>query len=387
MRRLSPLAMLLALGLVGLNLRPAVTSVGPLLVEISQSLGLSGAEARILQTLPAICFGLAGPLAPMLGRRFGAENVIFVAIITLAAGCGMRFFESAPALYLSCLVAGLAIGSMNVLLPGIVKRDFPERVGAVTGFYTMVLCLGAAGASALAPQVERLFSTTWPAALAIWGLLALVALPAWAPMRARFHSMPQAAAGKAGNLWRSPLAWQITIFLALISSLAYSVFGWGAKILQDRGMDVPSSGLMLGLSILLQALGAQIGPLIASKRGDLRFSAVLMMALGLVGLLGYLFAPLHLMWLCSVVLGLGQGGAFAISLTMIAQRGGNPETAARLSGMTQSVGYVMGALAGPFAVGLVHDHFGGWAPVAVLFTVVSIAAAIFALGAGRVRTV
>jgi MFS transporter, CP family, cyanate transporter len=379
--------MLLALGLVGLNLRPAVTSVSPLLGEIAQSLGLTGGEARILATLPAVCFGLAGPLAPRLGRRFGAENMIFFAIITLAVGCGMRFFASVPVLYLSCIVAGLAIGTMNVLLPGIVKRDFPQRIGAVTGFYTMVLCVGAAGASALSPQVERLFGTAWPTALAIWGLLALVALPAWAPMRARFHSAPRAAAGNAGNLWRNPLAWQITIFLALISSLAYSVFGWGAKILQDRGMDVPSSGLMLGLSILLQAVGAQVAPLIASTRGDLRFSAVLMMALGLAGLLGYLFAPLHLMWLCSVVLGLGQGGAFAISLTMIAQRSGNPETAARLSGMTQSVGYVMGALAGPFAVGLVHDHFGGWGPVGGLFIAISIAGAIFALGAGRVRTI
>ncbi len=196
--RLSMPVMLLALGLVGLNLRPAVTSVGPLLAEISQSLGLTGAEARILATLPAVCFGLAGPLAPMLGRRFGAENMIFLAIIALAAGCGMRIFESAPVLYFSCLVAGLAIGTHERAAAGDREmRDFPQRVGAVTGFYTMVLCLGAAGASALAPQVERVFGTAWPSALAVWGLLALVALPAWAPMRARFHSLPQAAAGKA----------------------------------------------------------------------------------------------------------------------------------------------------------------------------------------------
>ena len=134
-------------------------------------------------------------------------------------------------------------------------------------------------------------------------------------------------------------------------------------------------------------MGAQFAPLMASKRGDLRFSALLMMGFGLAGLLGYLFAPMGVMWLCSIVLGIGQGGAFAIALTMIAQRGGTPETAARLSGMTQSVGYVMGALAGPLAVGLVHDAFGGWPPVAILFTVITSGAAICALGAGRVRTV
>jgi CP family cyanate transporter-like MFS transporter len=384
---LSPLVLLVGLGLVALNLRPAVTSVGPLLEEIVRSLGFDRTEAGILTTLPVLCFGLIGPLAPVLGRRFGAENVIFVALITVAIGCAMRLVPSGPLLYASSVVAGIAIGIMNVLLPGIVKRDFPERVGAVTGFYTMMLCVGAAGAAALAPQVELVFTTDWTMALAVWGILALAALPAWAPLRAHFHSRPQARIAETRNLWTNALAWQVTIYLGLASSLAYSVFGWGAKILQDRGMDVPASGLMLGLSILVQGAGAQVAPLMAGRRGDLRFSALLMLAFGLAGLLGYLFAPMGIMWLCSVVLGIGQGGAFAIALTMIAQRGGNPETAARLSGMTQSVGYVMGALAGPLAVGLVHDAFGGWPPVAALFTVITLGAVVCALGAGRVRTV
>lgn len=379
--------MLLGLGLVALNLRPAVTSVGPLLQEIVQSLGFGRTEAGILTTLPVLCFGLIGPVAPALGRRFGAESVIFGALVAVAAACAMRLVESAAMLYASSVLAGVAIGLMNVLLPGIVKRDFPHRVGAVTGFYTMMLCVGAAGAAALAPQVELAFGVAWPAALAVWGLLALLALPAWAPLRAHFHSAPQAAAGRARSLWTNALAWQVTIYLGLASSLAYSVFGWGAKILQDRGMDVPASGLMLGLSILVQGAGAQAAPLIAGKGGDLRFSALLMLGFGLTGLLGYLFAPMGTMWLFSVLLGIGQGGAFAVALTMIAQRGGTPETAARLSGMTQSVGYIMGALAGPLAVGLVHDGFGGWPPVAVLFTGITLGAAICALGAGRVRTV
>ncbi|HVZ02838.1 MAG TPA: MFS transporter [Dongiaceae bacterium] len=378
--------MLAGLGLVALNLRPAVTSVGPLLAEIVQSLGFDKAEAGILTTVPVICFGLAGPIAPPLGRRFGAENMILYALVALVVGCALRFIPSGAVLYSSAVVAGLAIGTMNVLLPGIVKRDFPERVGAVTGFYTMMLCVGAAGAAALAPQVELHFATAWPTALGVWAILAVLAIPAWLPMRSHFHSGPQARP-IGGSLWSNALAWQVTLYLGLCSAGAYSVFGWGAKILQDRGMDVPASGLELGLSILAQGAGAQAAPLLATRSGDLRASGVLMQALGLVGLLGYLFAPLDLMWLCSIVLGIGQGGAFAIALTMIAQRGGNPENAARLSGMSQSVGYVMGALAGPLAVGLVHDAFGGWPPVAVLFVVVTVLCTVFAVGAGRVRTV
>jgi CP family cyanate transporter-like MFS transporter len=379
--------MLVALALVALNLRPAVTSIGPLLDEISAYLGFGPVEKNLLTTLPAICFGLAGTVAPSLGRRFGAENVILVALLTLALGCALRLIPLAWVLYLTAVITGLAIGCMNVLLPGIVKRDFPQRVGAVTGFYTMVLCVGAAGAAALAPQVELRFDTIWPAALAVWGILALLAVPGWLPVRARFHSAPRARPALGGNLWRSPLAWQVTLYLGLCSASAYSVFGWGAKILQDRGMDKPGSGWMLALSILVQGAGAQVAPLLATRSGDLRGAALLMQALGLIGLLGYLFAPLDLMWLFSVLLGLGQGGAFAVALTMIAQRGGNPETAARLSGMSQTVGYIMGALAGPFAVGLVHNAFGGWPPVSILFIAITLFCALFALGAGRVRTV
>jgi CP family cyanate transporter-like MFS transporter len=379
--------MLVALGLVALNLRPAVTSVGPLLDEIAAYLGFGAAGKTLLTTLPVVCFGFASPIAPMLGRRFGAENTVLCALVGLAVGCAIRFIPSAAVLYLSAVIAGFSIGFMNVLLPGIVKRDFPHRVGAVTGFYTMMLCIGAGGAAALAPLVEQSFDTIWPTALAVWAVLAVIALPAWMPMRANFHSAPRTQLTGAGNLWRNPLAWQVTLYLGLCSASAYTVFGWGAKILQDRGIEKADSGLMIGLSLLAQGVGAQFAPLMTGKSGDLRASSTLMQVLGLIGFLGYLFAPIGTIWLASIFLGLGQGGAFAVALTMIAQRGGNPETAARLSGMSQSVGYLLGALAGPLAVGLVHDFFGGWPPVAVLFVIITVGCAIFGLGAGRVRTV
>ena len=145
------------------------------------------------------------------------------------------------------------------------------------------------------------------------------------------------------------------ILIAVVGAVFLSL---GAQ-LQHRGVEKVESGLMIGLSLLAQGVGAQLAPLLTGRSGDLRVSTTLMQVLGLLGFLGYLFAPLGLIWLASIFLGLGQGGAFAVALTMIAQRGDSPETAARLSGMSQSVGYVLGALAGPLAVGLVHDAFGG----------------------------
>ena len=379
--------LVVSLVLIALNLRPALSSLGPVLKEIIADTGISAGTASLLTTAPVVCLGLFGVLAPRISRRLGTERAILALLLVLALGTALRGLGTTPALLLGAVLAGAGIGVTNVLLPGIVKRDFPDKAALMTGVYTMALCAGAAIAAGSTLPLARAADGSWATALAFWAIPAIIAAVVWLTQIPPRHGPAAHAGFTVRGLWTDPLAWQVTLFMGLQSSLAYSVFGWGAKILQDRGLDVPSSGLMLGLSILVQGAGAQVAPLLASKTGDLRFSALLMLAFGLAGLFGYLFAPMGLMWLCSVVLGIGQGGAFAVALTMIAQRGGNPETAARLSGMTQSVGYVMGALAGPLAVGLVHDSFGGWPPVAVLFTIITLGAAFCALGAGRVRTV
>lgn len=380
---------LIGLLLVALNLRPALTSVAPMLRRIGDSLGLSATGQGVLTTLPVLCLGLAAPLAPRLARRFGPERAVLAVLIVLAAALLLRPYTHSAGLFIGTAMAGGCIGIMGVLLPGIVKRDFPTNVSLMTGLYTMALCLGASLAAG-ATEPLRLglhlnLGEAWQPALAFWLLPAVIAAIIWA---AQLHAAqpPAARRPSAHRLYRDPLAWQVTLFMGLQSSLAYTVFGWLPAMLGDRGMDSVAAGLALSTSILIQVISAIIAPWIGSRMRDQRAVLVAVVVLTLIGLAGCLYAPLSLVWLSVMILGVGQGGTFSMALTLLALRAPDAESAAELSGMAQGVGYVLAAC-GPLLVGLLHDWSGGWQIVGVLLALIGVGAIIAGLGAGRDRLV
>lgn len=377
-----PLWLALSLVLIALNLRPALASLAPVLADVIRDTGITAATASILTTAPVLCLGLAGPLAPVLARRFGAERVIFGFLLLLAGGIGLRGLFSFPGLLTGSIIAGCGIGVIGVLLPGLVKRDFPDKAAAMTGIYTMALCAGAAGAAGTTIPLETVMGGGWSRALAFWALPALLAAIVWL-----WHLPPPHGKGGPGGyrvrgLWRDPLAWQVTLFMGLQSSLAYSVFGWLAPILRDRGVSPAMAGAIVSASVMVQLVTALTGPMLANRGRDQRPAALGMVSLTLIGLMGCLFAPIGGVWLWAAVLGLGQGGAFAIALTLIVLRSRDSHVAAHLSSMAQSVGYSLASM-GPLAVGLLHDRTGGWNAAGGLFIAISIATALAALGAGR----
>ena len=231
-----PWLLLLGLVLVALNLRPALSSLSPLLSEVSSSLGLSAARAGLLTTLPVLCLGLFAPLAPILARRFGAERVVLGILLTLAAGILLRSAFGEVGLFAGSLIAGASIGIIGVLLPGIVKRDFAKQAGTMTGVYTMALCLGAALAAGASVPLSDYFGNNWNIGLGFWMLPALLAALCWLPQVGHKHGAHRVAYRVKGLL-RDPLAWQVTLYMGLQSSLAYIVFGWVPSILIDRGLD------------------------------------------------------------------------------------------------------------------------------------------------------
>lgn len=380
-----PWLLLLGLVLVALNLRPALSSLAPLLNTVRDGTGLSAASAGLLTTLPVLCLGLFAPLAPMLARRLGAERTVLLILLSLAAGIVLRSLFPVAGLFLGSLVAGASIGIIGVLLPGIVKRDFPHIAGAMTGVYTMALCLGAATAAGATVPLAGLMGDSWQLALAFWALPAILAALVWLPQTRQNHHAHRAVY-KVKGLWRDPLAWQVTLYMGLQSSLAYIVFGWVPSILIDRGLSPTEAGLVLSGSVMVQLFSALAGPWLATRGKDQRLAVVIVMSLTLAGLLGLLYAPLSGIWGCAVVLGLGQGATFAIALALIVLRSPDSHVASSLSGMAQGVGYTLAAC-GPFLVGVVHDVTGGWSASGVIFVVVSIAAIGFGLGAGRDRLV
>ncbi|MBO9468675.1 MFS transporter [Endozoicomonas sp. G2_2] len=374
--------MLLGLILVGLNLRPALTSVSPVLVEIGRSLGLGSMGQGVLTTLPVLCLGLAAPLAPRAARRIGDETTILLTLGVLALALLVRPWSGVVGLFAGTALAGGCIGVMGVLLPGLVKRDFPDQVGVMTGLYTMALCTGASIAAGATEPLRLLFAGEWRWALTFWLTPAIVAGLVWLPQLARGHPPAPRRTGEATRLRTSRLAWQVTLFMGLQSSLAYSVFGWLPTILHDRGLSEVDAGLMLSLSIIVQLISAIAAPWIGGRCRDQRGVVVAVMLLTLAGLLGCLYASIESVALWAVVLGLGQGGTFSMGLTLIALRAADSRIAAELSGMAQGIGYVLAAL-GPLLVGILHDLTGGWQSTGVLFGVIVGVGLIAGLGAGR----
>lgn len=379
--RHKPWLLLLGLVLVALNLRPALSSMAPVLGQVSDGLGLSAAQAGLLTTLPVLCLGLFAPLAPMLARRLGSERVVLGILATLALGIVLRSVLGTTGLFLGSLVAGASIGIIGVLLPGIVKRDFPQHAGTLTGVYTMALCLGAAMAAGATVPLAHALGDNWAPALGFWMLPAVLAMLVWLPQARNGHGVHKVAYRVRG-LWRDPLAWQVTLYMGLQSSLAYIVFGWLPSILIGRGLSPTQAGLVLSGSVIMQLVSSLAAPWLATRGRDQRLAIVVVMLVTLCGLFGCLYAPLSGLWGWAVLLGLGQGGTFALALTLIVLRSRDAHVAANLSSMAQGVGYTLASM-GPFAVGLVHDLTGGWNALGWVFAVLGAGAIVFGLGAGR----
>ena len=376
-----PWLLLLGLILVALNLRPALSSMAPMLSEISKTLGLSAAQAGLLTTLPVLCLGLFAPLAPVLARRFGAERVVLGILLMLAGGIILRSSFGEVGLFAGSVLAGASIGVIGVLLPGIVKRDFPKQAGTMTGVYTMALCLGAAMAAGATVPLSEHFDKSWPLGLGFWVVPALVAAIFWLPQVGQKHGAHHVAYRVRGLL-RDSLAWQVTLYMGLQSSLAYIVFGWLPSILIGRGLTPTQAGLVLSGSVIVQLISSLAAPWLATRGKDQRPAIVIVMAMTLGGLFGCLYAPIDGLWGWAILLGLGQGATFSLALTLIVLRSRDAHVAANLSSMAQGFGYTLASM-GPFAVGVVHDWTGGWSAVGWIFGVIGLGAIVAGLGAGR----
>jgi len=371
--------------LVALNLRPALTSVAPVLTRIGQDLELSSAGQGVLTTLPVLCLGLAAPLAPRIARRIGSERAVLAVLALLTVAMILRPYIGGAGLFVGTAIAGASIGIMGVLLPGLVKRDFPRNVGFMTGLYTVALNLGASLGAGITEPMRLAFGDYWQPALAVWFTPALVAGLVWKlQMRAKHQSDQR----KRGNrrLHHNLLAWQVTLYMGLQSSLAYIVFGWLPTILADRGMAPVAAGAALSVSILFQVITAIVAPTFGTRMRDQRAVITLSMIVATIGLMGCIYAPINSAWFWIVVLGLGQGGTFSLALTLLALRASDAETANELSGMAQGVGYIIAAC-GPLAIGMIHQYFNNWSAIGVLIGLIGAGATAAGLGAGRDRWV
>ena len=368
---------LLAAGLllVSLNLRPSMSALSPVLGAIRRSTGLSAAGAGLLTTLPLICFGLLAPVAPRLVRRRGTGRVLLGCLTVMLTGIVVRSTNYAG-LFIGTLLIGMGVAIANVLMPGIVKRDFPGHVGLMTGLYTAMLSAGAALAAGTTAPLARALGGDWRLAIGAWALPVVVALAVIVPLRS--HARPATEMATVGEstsaLWRSPVAWAVTLFMGVQSLEFYSTLAWLPTVFHDRGVSVVSAGLLLAVTNTVAIASALVTPGIAHRLGDVRPAVLGAAALAASGLAGLLLDPRHIEVLWAVLLGGGQGATISLALMVMVLRSRNQHQAMALSGMAQGVGYLIAAI-GPTLVGALYDVAHNWSlPLAVLLALVGLQA-------------
>lgn len=359
---------------VAANLRPALTGVGPLLDRVRADLGLSAAAAGLLNTLPLLAFAVVSPLVPRLAARWGPERVLGVALVVLTLGIAVRW---TPFLFTGTVLIGAAIAVGNVLLPSLVKRDFPTRVGLLTSAYATVMGGVAAVASGVAVPISEVGG--WRTALGCWIVLALAAVVLWLP---QLRKPPPVTAVRGHRLpWRSPLAWAVTAFMGLQSLGFYVVVTWLPQVFQAGGVSAATAGWLLFVFQAVAVVTSLAVPPLLRRARDQRVVAATASAVMLVGYLGLLVAPgWMLVW--SVVLGLGGGACLVLALAFLSLRAPDATAAAALSAMAQSIGYLLAA-AGPVVFGFVHSLSSGWQVPIALMCVAAAGQTLIAMAAGR----
>lgn len=379
--------LVLAIVLVSLNLRSALTVVGPLIRDLRADAGLSGTAVGLLAAAPLLAFGLISPLGPRLAARFGIERTLVASMLLLTASLALRPLPSATLLFAGTLAAGAAIAVANVLLPALVKRRFGAQATFLTGLYSVALGVGAALAAGLAVPSEAWLGDSWRAALAVWAVPALLSALIWLPLLGGdARDSGSSTQGVRVSLWRDRVAWSVTAYMALLAVQFYSQVAWLPEIYRHEGMSKGAAGALLSLSLVV---GIPMGFVVGALAGRLRDQRPIAWAAGLIllaGWIGVLAAPDLAPSLWAILLGLGFGTGFTLVLALFVLRAHDAPHAAALSGMAQSVGYALAA-AGPIAVGALHDATGGWTTPLVVLIGVAAADLVVGLGASSARFV
>lgn len=423
-----------AIGLViaALNLRPAISGLGPLLEEVRRGLGMNGTVTGLLTSVPPLCFAIFGGLAPRLARRWGPAAVVLAGMVAITLGLALRPFAGGTATFLAATALALAgIAVSNVLMPVVVKHWFPDRVGSMTGLYSMALALGTSSAAAVTVPMTEALGGSWRVGLGGWAVLAAVAIVPWAvvfrdpsarapePHAAR-EAVPErteegearteartesakvprtksrrtksprtkasgAEAGGGLRIGRSPTAWALGVFFGLQASAAYITMGWLPQIFRDAGVSASAAGLMLAVTM---GMGVPLSFVLPKVAARMRHQGPLVLALGVCGLIGYAglwFAPSGGAWLWALVLGVSNC-AFPLALTMIGMRSRSSAGVVKLSAFAQSTGYLI-SIPGPLLVGALHDVSGDWKIPLLLMAALMVAQMATGMLAGRDRVI
>ncbi|TXD81617.1 MFS transporter [Subsaximicrobium wynnwilliamsii] len=380
----SKFLLIVAILAIAFNLRPALSGIGPLAEDIGIDLNLSAAWLGLLTTLPLLAFGVISMLTSLFTKRLGIGKTLLGALVILTFGIVLRSLFGVVGLYAGTLFIGIGIAFGNVLIPALTKQNFPERAGAITSLYSSVMAVGASIAAGISVPLATSYGWGWRGALGIWAVPAFLALVIWS-FRVKHIKKTNPRRGFTEALKKlsgTPLVWKMAIYMGLQSLAFYVVLAWLPTILVEDGYTSSYAGWMLSLSQATGILGSIIIPLWAGKRKDQRLIIVILVLLEIISLAGLMFPELGMVSVWVSIIGFVLGGTFGLALLLIVLRSTDADTAAELSGIVQSIGYLIAAT-GPLLIGIIHDVSQDWNYALVVLIGVSLMKLYAGMGAGK----
>jgi MFS transporter, CP family, cyanate transporter len=378
-----------AMVLVGLNLRLAIAAISPVLTQIQDDTGLGSAASGVLTALPLFCFGVVAAAAPGLVRRVPMARLLGVVLVVIAAGVALRSAPATVALFAGTVVIGSGVAIGNVVMPGLIKRDFREAAAPMIALYSVSLSLAAAIAAGLTVPFEHLTGVGWRGAIAIWGAFAVVALVLWLPQARRSDraAAPAVAAagappGVSGALMRDRRAWAVTLFMGFQSLGFYSTLNWLPTILESHGFSDSRAGWMLSYSLFPSMAASLATPVLERRVGRAEPFVVACVGFWAIAYTGLIVAPTSATYVWMTFLGIAVGMAISLALGFIVARARDGHHVAHLSTMAQGIGYTLSA-AGPFLVGALHGLTDSWTPPLLFLIATLVPVLVAGILAGR----
>lgn len=382
--------MLAAIFLVAATMRSPITATGVLTGTIRDALALSSGQAGLITTVPLLIFCITSPILPALSAKFGINRLLFVGMLAVAAGQGIRYFSGYGGFLLGTALMALGISAANVLLPSLLKLEYPTKVGVITSSYISIMTFSAGISAGLTMPFIFQANFTWRGALIIWMSFSLLAALLWSTLQKRpmYPRQVQCASdGPSMPLWRQPLAWQVTAFMGLQSFIYYTLVSWLPDILAAKDVGPGDISLMIFVFQILSIPSAFFAPIIAERLYDQRWIGFLSGAFYLLGAIGLLLAASNSgLFAVIVTLAFGSGATISLAMLFFNQRTRDSVTAGRLSGMAQAIGYFTAAL-GPVILGRIYDLSQTWTMAIYVLITIGFILTIFGYLSGRRRFV
>lgn len=375
---------------IAATMRSPITAAGPVVELIRSDTGIGHTMAGLLTSLPLIAFAAVSPFAPRLAKRFGLETALLLAVIIVTGGITLRLLPSILALYAGTAILGCGIALSNVLLPSLIKRDFPLRVGIVTGLYSVSMNMFASISSGISVPVAEASSLGWRASLGMWAVFSILGVLLWLPQAGRGRKqmlyVTSQNDSKPARLRTSSLAWFVTLFMGLQSLIFYTTITWLPEILADQGFSAASAGWMLSLMQLVSVPATFIVPILAGRTQDQRLLTTITCMCLIIGY-ALLFSGIPVLVTIGVALaGIGAGASFGLVTMFFVLRTSHAREAASLSGMAQSFGYMLAA-GGPLLFGLLHDWTKGWTLPLLIQVLLAVGLLMTGIQASKNKTV